>query len=91
MKGLENLIINSDALLPDDFYSSSTLHLAFLPHWFIPVQIKEDNHQSRDLLKMFLHPAALNDPLRDVPLIRRPLLCGIDKEEHFKIIGPINS
>jgi len=45
--------------LPYNFNSSGTLHLSFFPHKLIPVEIKENHHNSRYLVKMLSHPRSL--------------------------------
>lgn len=59
--------------LPDNFNSSSTLQLFFLPLWLIPVQFIEYHHKCWNQIQVFVHPTSLQDSFWNIPLIGRPL------------------
>lgn len=63
----------SEKNLPDNFNSSSTFQLFFLPLWLIPVQFIEYHHKCWNQIQVFVHPTSLQDSFWNIPLIGCPL------------------
>lgn len=59
--------------LPDNFNSSSTFQLFFLPLWLIPIQLIEYHHKCWNQVQVFVHPTSLQDSFWNIPLIGCPL------------------
>ena len=72
--------------LPHNFNSGRAFHLALLPHWIIPVQVEEQNHNSRNLIQVFGHPQRLEYAFWYVPLVWRPLQLKSLKQNDLKIL-----
>lgn len=61
------------ATTPDYLHSGGALRLLLLPLRLVPVQLVEHDHQGRHQVQVLVHPARLEDPFGDVPLIRSSL------------------
>lgn len=67
--------------LPDNLHFGGAFRLLLLPLWIIPVQLIKKHHQSWDKVQVFVHPASLQNPFWNVPLIR----CSLEGMEHINL------
>jgi hypothetical protein len=70
--------------IPDDLYPGRTLRLLFFPLRLIPVQFIEHNHQGWYQIQMLIHPASLQDPFRNVPLVWRSLQTAMKLKSYLR-------
>lgn len=56
--------------LPHNLHFGCTFRLFLLPLRVVPVQLVEENNQSRYEIEVFIHPTCFQDAFRDVPLVR---------------------
>ena len=61
------------ATRPDYLHSGGAFGLLFLPLRLVPVQLVEHDHQGGYQVQVLVHPARLEDPFGDVPLVRSSL------------------